>query len=869
MLLAASVLAVVDGLLALPGLRALLATGLVLALAAATLLSAAAAEQPGVLNPRAWQTQAVASGLLMFAAMASVSGPTVSVQPVCWLLASAAAVLFVVSAAMRVERARWGARALRLVLDSGVVALAAGLLGVGVFRSELAQAGLLVAPALFVGAAYAVLFATRGASRVAPHGPEAALLAGVGLLAISLGGYAASQLGVLALSVFASPALALIGALLLAWSAFSRPRLQGPRPVLEAADDSRLRLVPPMAAVSAIAFHSALELSGSGSRLSLVGVVGLFGLVVARLVLAQIENRQLLRRVERSGVFEEKLRDLGVALMAALEREEALELVCRAAHVSFGADAVLLWIVDPATEEIEVVEVYGAKRSSVLERRVPLADQTTLAARVARTGESEIVSHVPTAGLSNPFLNVLLKAQCLLAVPIARGDAVLGVLVCVDSRRPDAYGAQELAKAELLASQVAVAVDNANQRDQQRRRLEEVTALYRFAQSAHTAISAPQIAQQLLPILKDRVRYTYVSVWLRDPAVGTLRLASGDSPGGVPLAGARPSELASCAFSTGRPVHAGLGWAVGEEAYVPPRSGIRSQLAVPMVLKDRVVGVVDLESKQANAYSLNDERLLVSIANHAALAVDNLHLVEEARKVQTFKELDRMKSDLLSTVSHELRTPLGSIKGYASMLLLHDSKLGGAERREYIETIDSEADRLRELIENLLDLSRLEAGVLRVEPKPVLLGATAREVVRKVQLATRLHQVVLDWPEERELIADPKRVYQVMQNLLSNAVKYSPDGGRIVLRGEFQPRQLVVSVVDQGLGMPPNELDRIFDRFHRVAGGAAAQIGGTGLGLAICKAFVDAHGGRIWAESDGVDKGSSFRFTLPLVAATG
>src|SRR5206468_12899385 len=123
-----------------------------------------------------------------------------------------------------------------------------------------------------------------------------------------------------------------------------------------------------------------------------------------------------------------------------------------------------------------------------------------------------------------------------------------------------------------------------------------------------------------------------------------------------------------------------------------------------------------------------------------ALAVDNLHLLDETSKVAALKELDRMKTELLSTVSHELRTPLGSIKGYVTTLLTHGSKLKKDEQREFLEIIDSEADRLRELIENLLDLSRLEAGVLRIDREPVRLAGVARDVTRKVQLATPRHE---------------------------------------------------------------------------------------------------------------------------------
>src|SRR5260370_24000250 len=208
----------------------------------------------------------------------------------------------------------------------------------------------------------------------------------------------------------------------------------------------------------------------------------------------------------------------------------------------------------------------------------------------------------------------------------------------------------------------------------------------------------------------------------------------------------RLSRLAMRAFLSGDPARAGLAW----DETGPQADGEESELAVPMVVKRRVIGVIDLESSGALAWAPPEERLLVALANHAALAVDNLHLLDETSKVAALKELDRMKTELLSTVSHELRTPLGSIKGYATTLLTHGNKLRKDEQREFLEIIDSEADRLRELIENLLDLSRLEAGVLRIDRLPARLGSIARDVSRKVQLSTPNHQVVVEWP-----VADP------------------------------------------------------------------------------------------------------------------
>jgi signal transduction histidine kinase len=704
--------------------------------------------------------------------------------------------------------------------------------------------------------------AMRPSVRVDPHGADGLFLGGVLVLCLNAGGEAARQIGLGPLAALAAPGVALIGTLGLARSAWSGPRYV-PEAEPEIATGTRLRLVPAVAAAGAIVVLSWAELDGHGTRAGFFGIIVLFGLIVGRLVLTLVENRQLLQRVERSGLFEEKLRDLGGALVAALDRKNTLELVCRAAELALAADSVLLWMLDASTEELEAVEVLGPKRHSLLMRRLTMDDPTSLAVRVARTGAAEIVSGVPSANASNGFLNVLLHAQALLAVPVVHGGRVQGVLVCVDARNPAAYAQRDLAKAELLASQVAVALDNAYQHALQRRRLEELSALYAFAQSAHSGLSSVEIVGQLLPILKERLNYTYGTIWLRDENTATLRLGAGDSPNGA-TRGLRPSPLAMKAFQTGRPARAGLGW---DDTEPEPHTG-HSQLAVPMVLKRRVVGVVDVESSVPQAWTPPEERLLMALANHAALAVENLHLLDESSKLAALKELDRMKTELLGTVSHELRTPLGSIKGYATTLLTHGNKLKREEQREFLEIIDSEADRLRELIENLLDLSRLEAGVLRIDKEPARLGSVARDVVRKVQLSATNHTLQLAWPSEDPLVnADAKRIYQVVQNLLTNAVKYSPDGGCISLAAHSERSGLVVSVADEGLGMPATELNRIFDRFHRVHGEMSRVIGGTGLGLAICKGLVEAHGGRIWAESEGEGKGSTFKFTLPLLPA--
>jgi signal transduction histidine kinase len=271
--------------------------------------------------------------------------------------------------------------------------------------------------------------------------------------------------------------------------------------------------------------------------------------------------------------------------------------------------------------------------------------------------------------------------------------------------------------------------------------------------------------------------------------------------------------------------------------------------------------VVELESDDPTALGESAERLVAALARHAALAIDNLRLEEDTREVATLKKLDRMKTELLGTVSHELRTPLAAIKGYATTLLQHD-RMRADLRREFLSIIDSESDRLEELISNLLDMSRLEAGVLKVDPAPARLGVVVENVVDRAQHLTAAHTVSFEWHDDPWVMADVPRVLQVLTNLLNNAIKYSPDGGDIYVEGQVQRGMLVLSVSDPGVGIPPRELDKIFDRFHRVDGDLAQRVSGTGLGLAICRGLVEAHGGRIWVESEP-GSGSTFTFSLP------
>src|SRR5262245_20121517 len=253
----------------------------------------------------------------------------------------------------------------------------------------------------------------------------------------------------------------------------------------------------------------------------------------------------------------------------------------------------------------------------------------------------------------------------------------------------------------------------------------------------------------------------------------------------------------------------------------------------------------------------------------AAQARENARLAREAAQVETLRELDRLRSEFLATVGHELRTPLASIKGFASALRQDDVPLEAETQRDFLRTIELDADRLTRLVQDLLDTSRIEAGALRVEPRPASLAEVVERELAMAQQVLGAHEVVVALPPDLPLgCFDGGRVGQVLRNLWENAARHAPPGSRITTEARVVDGWLEVAVLDEGPGVPADHLEEIFARFHRAGGGTEdGARGGMGLGLAICRGIVAAHGGRIWAENRWPAPGAVFRFTLPLAAA--
>lgn len=281
---------------------------------------------------------------------------------------------------------------------------------------------------------------------------------------------------------------------------------------------------------------------------------------------------------------------------------------------------------------------------------------------------------------------------------------------------------------------------------------------------------------------------------------------------------------------------------------------------LPIQVARGVLGEIRLWRAEP-ALTSSEKRLLQTFASQGALALERARLAQAESRARVLEESDRLKSAILSSVSHELRTPLSTIKAAASSLRSNDVNWDSAARPELIAAIDDEADHLNMLVGNLLDMSRIESGVLKPKRDWNILPEIIGSVLARMKHLAGEHRIEVDAPESLPLVpVDYVQMEQVFTNLLSNSVKYAPEKSVIRVRAFVEADSMHVIVSNQGPQVPQEHLEKIFDKFFRLS--ETDRVTGTGLGLSICKGIIEAHGGRLWAEN--ITDGLAFNFTFPL-----
>jgi signal transduction histidine kinase len=296
------------------------------------------------------------------------------------------------------------------------------------------------------------------------------------------------------------------------------------------------------------------------------------------------------------------------------------------------------------------------------------------------------------------------------------------------------------------------------------------------------------------------------------------------------------------------------------------RFGFRASLAVPLLREGRIIGGLVIRRRTTGEFRPEVIELMKTFATQSVLAIQNARLFREIEdKSRQIEAANRHKSEFLANMSHELRTPLNAIIGFSEVL---QERLFGElneKQAEYTSDILTSGQHLLSLINEILDLSKVEAGRMELELAPFDLPLAIDNARTFVRERAMKHGITMDVDVDDRLgeyVGDERKIKQILLNLLSNAVKFTPEGGRISITANKTDNGAEISVTDTGIGIPPAEQPTIFEEFRQVGGEYAHKKEGTGLGLTLAKKFVELHGGKIWVESE-VGKGSTFSFTLP------
>jgi signal transduction histidine kinase len=282
--------------------------------------------------------------------------------------------------------------------------------------------------------------------------------------------------------------------------------------------------------------------------------------------------------------------------------------------------------------------------------------------------------------------------------------------------------------------------------------------------------------------------------------------------------------------------------------------------------------VFDVQDSRYNRFSQTERQIFLTLTSQVAVALQNARLyLEQAETVQRLRELDHLKSDFLANMSHELRTPLNSIMGFTDVILLGlDGPLTDQMEND-LKLVEKNGKHLLSLINNVLDMSKIEAGRMTLSLEKFDLRSLMDETMDIVSPLAReksleLRLAIQD-DEDVEMLADRVRMRQVMINILGNAVKFTETGDILIVVTQPQSEMVRIAVSDTGLGIPPNKLDMVFESFSQIDTSSTRKVGGTGLGLPISRSLVEMHGGRLWAESTGIaGEGSTFIIEMPLKA---
>ena len=606
----------------------------------------------------------------------------------------------------------------------------------------------------------------------------------------------------------------------------------------------------------------------------------------------------------RSGAAEARRRvvaDASRALGASPDDAATLTLLARAA-VPALADWCVIRVIEPDGRMRRLPTIYAdvahAPTARAMDEYYALRTDATAyppesgIARVLRTGESVVIPEVTldwlrTIARDTTHLSLLkeMGIASVLHAPLLLRGRTIGVLTLVRTRRGERYRAADLAVAEELCDRAAVAIEHARLAEAGERRASEGHAMAEIARVLAETLDPSQVWQRIAAGVRTLLDDAPSAALYQLEPIGDMHTVAVSTESGVHFDWThrlpKGTGMVGLAIRNRTVVTAPDVLQYPEVVYPPDararleRSAYRALLAVPLLVQEHVLGALAVGAQRGRVFTEREIELVSAFAHHAAVALHNARLFEEAQRRRAEAETaqaeaedaNRAKDEFLAVLSHELRTPLTAILGWVRLLLT--GRLPAKRVSEALASIDRNTRVQTRLIDDLLDTSRIVAGKIQLELRSVDLGAVVRDVLAHAAQDPGAAALLSSPTIDRCVVkGDRDRLHQVVTNLVANALKFTPAGGRVDVRLRRGRDEVELIVADTGEGISAEQLPHIFDRFHQVDRSHTRRHGGLGLGLAIVRHLVEAHGGSVHAESPGRGRGACFTVRLPAADDT-
>lgn len=586
-----------------------------------------------------------------------------------------------------------------------------------------------------------------------------------------------------------------------------------------------------------------------------------------------IVKTRLIQETERRARQFSTLNEMARKLSSTLEHEPLMQSILDSAVDILYCAAGSLLMVDDATDELIFRVTVGPVAEELLNKRLPPG--AGMVGKAVHTQQPIIVNNIKTARewFSQTDEQTGFTTTGLLVVPMLVKEKVIGVLEVLNKQDGSPFNNDDQDLLQAFAAQAAIALENAylyTVTDQElSARVEELSVMQRIDRELNTSLDTSQAMHITLDWAMRHSNATAGIIGMvqeNDIHIIASQGYSGELaafPNSlIPTESFELNEI----IERGTPFHAST-----NDQITGLLAGVTGQIVIPISREGATIGILMLESNQPDSITEDAINFLVRLGDHASIAISNAELYAAVQAANV------AKSEFVSFVSHELKNPMTSIKGYTE--LLASSAVGPVTdtQMNFLQTIKTNVDRMNTLVSDLADVSRIEAGRLRLEFKAFDLTSVLNEIVKSIksQMDEKNQELDLYYPIELpNLWADRIRIVQILTNLVSNAYKYTPPEGKIVLIAEVAENQwddtgapivIHISVKDNGIGISEEDQKKVFQKFFRSEDSKAREAPGTGLGLNITKYLVEMQGGRIWFDST-LGEGTTFHFTIPIAA---